>query len=113
MAEASKDRRTAPRQPVITEHMAQFIIPGSTVYQLKLQDISQTGAGVVVRSDSKLLTMIQVDQHLKVKLLSPRDAHSPQGDYQARIAHITESQEGRFKGHVVVGIELLQKVADY
>jgi hypothetical protein len=28
-------------------------------------------------------------------------------------AHITESKEGRFKGHMVVGIELLQKIASY
>jgi hypothetical protein len=113
MATASKDRRAAPRHPAHTEHMAEFDIPGALVYQLKLQDISQTGAGVIVKPDSKFLDLVQVDQQFKVKLLSPRDSQLAQGIYQVRIAHITESKEGRFKGHMVVGIELLQKIAEY
>ena len=58
-------------------------------------------------------TLVQVDQQFKAKLLSPRDSQLAQGIYQVRIAHITESKEGRFKGHMVVGIELLQKIADF
>ena len=108
-----KDRRTTLRSPALTEHMAEFDIPGALVYQLKLQDISLSGAGVIVRPDSKFLDLVQVDQQFKVKLLSPRDSQLAQGIYQVRIAHITESKEGRFKGHMVIGIELLKKISEY
>jgi hypothetical protein len=93
--------------------MIEFDIPGALVYQLKLQDISQNGAGIIVRPDSGFLSLIKVDQQFKVKLLAPGDSQVAQGIYQVRIAHVTESKEGRFKGHVVVGIELLEKIADY
>jgi hypothetical protein len=108
----SKDRRIAQRY-ALTDHMIIFKFPAVPVYQLKLQDVSQTGGGVIVRPDSKLLTLVQIDQELKAKLLSPRDSQLAQGIYQVRIAHITESKEGRFKGHMVVGIALLQKIAEY
>jgi hypothetical protein len=109
---ASRDRRTALRHPAQPEDMVEFNIAGYPVYQLKLQNVSQSGAGVIVRPDSQLLTLIHVDQQLKVKLLS-RDSQLAQGIYQFRIAHITESKEGRYKGHMVVGIELLEKVPNH
>ena len=106
------ERRAAPRYPASSEHMVEFGIPGALIYQLKCQDVSERGAGVIVKPDSKFLDLIKVDQQLKVKLLSPGGSQPSQGIYQIRIAHITESTEGRFKGHVVVGLELLQKIAD-
>ena len=107
------ERRAAPRYPALSEQMVEFNIPSALVYQLKCQDISERGAGIVVKPDSKFLDLIKVDQPLKVKLLSPGGSQASQGIYQIRIAHITESKDGRFKGHVVVGIELLQKIADH
>ena len=109
MESVQKDRRTAIRYPAQPEHMVEFAIAGYPIYQLKLQDVSESGAGAIVRPDSKLLTLIHIDQHLKVKLLAPQDSNLVPGNYQVRIAHITESKEGRFKGHMVVGIELLVK----
>ena len=109
----TKDKRLEKRYPAQPEHMVEFAIIGHPVYQLKLQDISESGAGAIVRPDSKLLTLIQVDQQLKVKLLAPGgDSDLVPGSYQVRIAHISESKGGRFKGHVVVGIQLLGKVSE-
>jgi len=104
-----KDRRTAQRHAALSEQMVNFKFPAVPAYQLKLQDVCRSGAGVIARHDSNFLSLIQVSQEFKVKLLSPRDCYIVQGDYRVRIAHITELKEGRFKGHVVVGIELLQK----
>jgi len=109
MATASKDRRSAQRHPAQLEHMVAFEITGYPVYQLKLQDVSKAGAGVIVRHDSKLLTLVQVGQQLTMRVLSPKDSKVVQGVYRVRIAHISESKEGRFKGHMVVGTELLHE----
>lgn len=107
------ERRRAPRYPALSEHMVEFDIPSALVYQLKCQDVSQRGVGVIVKPDSKFLTLVQINQQLRVKILSPAGSLPSQGIYLIRIAHITPSIEGRFKGHVVVGLELVQKIADY
>ena len=74
MATASKDRRTSLRHPAQPEQMVVFDMKGYPVYQLKLQDVSKTGAGVIVRHDSKLLTLVQVDQQLTMRVLSPKNS---------------------------------------
>jgi hypothetical protein len=107
------EKRRAPRYPALSEHTVEFEIPSAPIYQLKCQDVSERGAGVIVKPDSKFLDLIKVDQQLKVKLLSPGGSQPSQDIYQIRIAHITQSSEGRFKGHVVVGIELLHKISAY
>ena len=109
---SQSERRSAPRSPAASEHMVEFGIPGALIYQLKCQDLSEGGAGVIVKSDSKFLDLIKVDHQLKAKLLSFGGPQPSQGIYQSRIAHITESNDGKFKGHVVVGIELRQKIVN-
>jgi hypothetical protein len=91
--------------------MVEFVFPGVPVYQLKAKDISETGIGVIVRPDSKFLTLIQIGEEMKVKLLSPQESRHMQGVYRARIAHITALEEGKFKGHKVVALELISKIS--
>jgi hypothetical protein len=95
----------------MSEHMVEFVFPGVPVYQLKAKDISETGIGVIVRPDSKFLTLIQIGEEMKVKLLSPQESRHMQGVYRARIAHITALEEGKFKGHKVVALELISKIS--
>jgi hypothetical protein len=97
----------------MSEHMVEFVFPGVPVYQLKAKDISETGIGVIVRPDSKFLTLIQIGEEMKVKLLSPQESRHMQGVYRARIAHITALEEGKFKGHKVVALELISKISTW
>jgi hypothetical protein len=97
----------------MSEHMVEFVFPGVPVYQLKAKDISETGIGVIVRPDSKFLTLIQIGEEMKVKLLSPKESRHMQGVYRARIAHITALEEGKFKGHKVVALELISKISTW
>lgn len=80
---------------------------GTPSYQLKLRDISETGAGVIVRSDSKFLTLIQTGMELDIRLITPRGSRFHAGDYRGRVIRVSELAEGRFRGHQVVGIELI------
>jgi hypothetical protein len=66
---------------------------------------------VIVRPDSKFLTLFQVGQEMNVKLLTPQESRHMQGFYSVRIAHITALEEGRFKGHKLVGLELISKIS--
>jgi hypothetical protein len=92
-------------------HTVEFLLPGAPIYQLKAKDISETGIGVIVRPDSKFLNMIQAGQEMNVKLHTLQESSPNQGIYKARISHITALDDGRFKGHKLVALELMSKIS--
>jgi hypothetical protein len=93
--------------------MVEFRFPGVPVYQLKAKDISETGIGVIVRPDSKFLTLSQVGQEMNVKLLTPQEPRHDQGFYRARISHITDLADGKYKEHKLVALELISRISRY
>jgi len=105
------DRRIEPRAIKLSNHSAEFKIPGVPVYQLKVRDLSANGGGIVARADSKILNLIRIGQELDVKLISFAGATGQSGHYKSRIEHISEVKEGRFRGHMVVGILILDKTS--
>jgi PilZ domain len=102
------ERRTEPRSTRLPSHRVEIKFPSVPVYQLKVRDVSSGGAGIIVRADSKFLTMVQVGQELSVNFLAPADVATLSGHHQLRVEHITELEKGRFKGHLVVGISILR-----
>ena len=83
---------------------------GTPPYQLKVRDLSNEGAGIVVRPDSNLLKMIEVGQELNVRLVLPRDYTGPSGHFRSKVVHIDEILDGPFKGHMVVGLSFLTRI---
>jgi len=104
------DKRLEPRATNLSNHRAEFKFTGVPVYQFKVRDLSAKGAGTVVRAESNFLKMIQVVQELNVKLITPGESAGPSGRYKAIIEHISELKEGRFRGHMVVGLSLLNRL---
>jgi hypothetical protein len=104
------ERRSEERAISLSQHMAEFSFKDSPTYQLKLQDVSPSGAGIIVRPDSKFLTMVAVGQQLNLRLLAPYASEMATGDYTAKVEHVSELREGRYKGHFVVGLSTLKKV---
>lgn len=102
------ERRAEPRSAKPPTHRVEIKFPGVPVYQLKVRDVSPGGAGIIVRADSKFLTMVQIGQELNVSFLAPADAATLSGHHKVRIEHISELEKGRFKGHLVVGISILR-----
>ena len=102
------ERRTEPRSSRLPNHRVEIKFPSVPVYQLKVRDVSPNGAGIIVRADSKFLTMVQIGQELNVNFLAPADAAPLSGHHKLRIEHISELGKGRFKGHMVVGISILK-----
>jgi len=105
------DRRHEPRATKLPNHRAEFKFTGVPVYQLKVRDLSATGAGIVARTDSNFLKMIQIGQELDVKFISSKGTEGPSGHCRTRIEHISEFKEGRFRGHMVVGLSILNKIS--
>jgi hypothetical protein len=102
--------RKKPRSKDLSNPMVEIKSPGNPIYQLKVRDISDEGVGVLVRPDSKLLNLIEIGHEVSVNLVLPRHYRGPSGNFRARVEHITEIQEGRFKGHRIVGLSFLTGV---
>jgi hypothetical protein len=105
------DRRLELRTTKSSNHRVEFKFTGVPVYQLKVRDLSAKGAGIVARADSQFLNMIQIGQELEVTLISFAEATDPPDQYRSRIEHVSLLKEGRFRGHMVVGISILNKVS--
>ena len=104
------ERRYRSRSTDLSDPLAEIKFSGSPAYMLKVRDLSDKGAGIVVKSDSGLLKMIEIGQELKVRLILPREYRGPFGSYRSRVEHITEIQEGPFRGHMILGLSFLNSV---
>lgn len=105
------DRRSRYRSTDLSNPMVEIRLAGGPLYQLKVRDLSNDGAGIVVRSDSNFLKMIEVGQRLDVRLILPVNYKGPSGHYRSTVEHITEIAEGPYNGHLVVGISILAGVS--
>ena len=103
------EKRREDRKYDLTEPLVELRLPNLPVYQLKLYDVSQHGSGVVLKPDSKLLPQISIGQELRVRVLTPGVSVLEDGDYDARVEHMTEVKTGRFNGHYIVGLSLEKK----
>jgi hypothetical protein len=104
------ERRYGPRSMDLSNPMAEIKFSGSPIYMLKVRDLSNKGAGVIVKSDSSFMKTIEIGQELNVRLILPRHYRRPSGNFRARVEHITEIQENRFKGHMIVGLFFLPRI---
>jgi hypothetical protein len=105
-----QDRRAKTRSKELTNPMVVVSLSGGPLYQLKVGDLSEEGAGVVVRADSNFVQRIVIGQELTVRVVLPRDYQGPSGHYLSRIEHITEIKEGPFPGHMIVGLSFLHRI---
>lgn len=79
---------------------------GSSIYQYRIWDLSSVGLCILVRQDSEILQMLHIDDVLEMNYHS-EDTAAPPEPLEVRIRHITLQQEGRFKGHYLVGLLIL------
>src|SRR5512143_510865 len=102
------DRRLEQRVTKVSNHRVEFKFTGVPVYQLKVQDLTSKGAGIIAKADSNFLRLIQVGQELEIRLISFSEVAGLSGYYKCRIAHISELKESRFRGHMVVGLSIIK-----
>ncbi len=77
----------------------------STFYQFKLWNISKKGICILVKEGSQVLKHIEVGDTLEMTyyLTDGQGAHE---NLTTQIKHITKNDEGRFKGHYMVGLSI-------
>ncbi len=102
------DRRSENRDLVDQYYSVQFSKPGlEAVYQFKIRNISSKGICILIREDSNVLKHLQVGDILDMQF-HPLEKTDPVKYSKTEIKHITKDDQGRFKGHYLVGLKKLE-----
>ena len=89
-------------------HSVEFSVDGIVYpYQFKLRNISPEIMHVIIMENSDILNGIEVGKILKMKYYHDDFSHSST-HYQTEITNIDRIAEGRFKGHFIVGLSILE-----
>ncbi len=102
-----EEKRSEPRTVIDQYYSVDFSIgSGSNVYQFKIWDLSSKGVGLLIKEASSVLDHLKVGDIVNMKYYKA-DSSTP-GEYlKTQIIHISKDEEGRFKGHYLVGISIL------
>jgi len=76
-------------------------------YQFKIWDRSSKGICVVVKKDSEFLKYLRVGDIFDMKYYG-EDPREPAEYLKTVVRHVTKDEEGRFKGHYLIGISILE-----
>ncbi len=113
--ESEAIRTIAERKPQQGKRMperycsAEFLIDGLELpYQFRIQNISTACLCVLVKETSEIVSRLRVGETLNVKYHSASSTF-PKGYQKTTIRHITKNDQGRLKGHYLVGLEILEK----
>lgn len=105
----SKERRTWTRRTKLRNYRVEIKLIAQPIYQFKVRDISEKGAGLLVKDDSEFLKLIEVGQVVDADFISPT-GKMPSGLYKVEIRHITRHAKGELRGHGVVGVFIIEKM---
>jgi len=106
--DSSTEKRSESRGAPKGFHGVSIKLVGVPLYQFKLKDTSENGASILIKEDSFMLNYLEVGQTLKINFSSDlQSGHN--GDFEIEIVHITKVDKGRYKGHFLVGVRILDK----
>ena len=77
------------------------------LYQFKIRNISSESMNVIVRENSGILNELEVGKRFTMKYYTDDFARSTDS-LDTEIIHITRADEGRFKGHYIVGLSIVK-----
>ncbi len=103
------EKRSEQRTVVDQYYSVDFSVGNeSHLYQFKIWNLSEKGMCLLVKEDSAAMNHINTGDIVKMKYYRA-DSSSPGKYLKTKIIHISKDEEGRFKGHHVVGIQILGK----
>ena len=102
-----EENRAELRTSELKNYRIEIKFIGKPIYQFRVTDVSTKGASILIKEDSDFLDMIEVGQIVDVNFISP-EGYDLSGMYRAKIKHITKLNDGRYKGHLLVGVSILE-----
>lgn len=98
------EKRSELRAEAEKYHSVEFKVTAlGFLYQFKLWNMSSKGMCLLVREDSGVLKYLEVGNVLDMKYYTT-DFSTPPERLKTQIKHITKEDQGRFKGHYLVGL---------
>jgi hypothetical protein len=110
----SRERRRFICSRVATDdyYSAEFALDGLEIpYQFKIWEKRQKGVSVLVKESSDILQLLKVGDTLDVKYYSVNSAY-PSERQKTEVRHITWNDQGRLKGHYLVGLEIMENARE-
>ena len=93
-------------------YSAEFAVEGLEVsYQFKIWEKAPKTMTVLVKENSDLLQLLKVGDTLRVKYYSVKSAY-PSHWQKTAVRHITWNDQGRLKGHYLVGLEVVENARE-
>ena len=105
----TEEKRSEPRSTKLRDYRVEIKFVGEPIYQFRVTDVSTKGAGLLINDNSGFLKMIEVGQIVDVNFISPQGS-TPTGMHKVKIIHVTKRDKGRYKGHRLVGILMLENM---
>jgi hypothetical protein len=106
--EKTIERRSEVRTLIDKYFSVEFSKKGlDSLYHFKIWNISAKGMCIVVREDSDIINHLSVGDILDMKYY-PVEESSPAEYSKTEITHTTKDDDGRFKGHYLVGLSILK-----
>jgi len=94
-----------PRQ-ALPFYSVEFSIEGlNAMYQFKLRNIRPRVMCFLVREDSRVLGRLKEGDRMEMKYY-PSDSADPPRNLETSVRHIRKNDQGRFKGHYSVRLEI-------
>lgn len=98
--------KSEPKNGVDQSFRVEFSVDGLDIaYKFKIWNKSSNYMCFLVKENSLLLPQLKVGDILNLKCYYT-DAYYPSEYLETAIQHITKKEEGRFKGHYVVGLQI-------
>ena len=107
-----KERRAKHRRTQLRNYRVEIKLTRAPIYQFRVNDVSLDGAGILIKEDSKFMNMIEVGQIVDADFISPKGTE-PAGIHRTEVRHITKPNEGKNKGHYLVGLSILEKIDQF
>lgn len=102
----TEERRSQKREAAKYSYHAEIRLVGVPIYEVKIKDLSSNGASILVKKDSLLLNHLGTGKTISVKYYLG-DRSKALGPFKANIIHLTQLEEGRFKGHFLAGLSII------
>jgi len=113
LIEIEKRKGANPYVPQVSMkqyHSVEFSVDGLYfLYQFKIQNLTESSMGVLIRENSEIIGLLKVGDVIKMKYYH-KDSFIPAALMDTEIKYINKENRGRFQGHYLIGLALLDRV---
>ena len=109
VTKGSENRRSEPRSLADKYSSVEFSVSNLAFnFQFKIWETSQSGMSILAKEDSAVLEEVKVGDILDMKYY-PEELTDAPLTLKTEIKHITKHDEGKFKGHYLLGLASIEE----